>query len=82
MNKDFKFKYSIVKPFKTGWAVFSIEPLHQKGYIWLRTRKKGSFLNIPMWTNKFNHEMKSKSLKFCKKLAKDYDEFYDNSEQF
>lgn len=78
------FKYCEIKPLGKQWGVFSIAPINDKSYVWFIKRSDGygHFLCIPTWTDTFKKDIKSLPLETCRKLARDYDNFCDNSEWF
>ena len=76
------FKYCEIKKIFDGFGVFTLQPIHDKDYVWYIIRSKSGFLQIPTWTKEHKSEIKGKSLLECQKLARDYDKSCDNSEWY
>ena len=67
---------------KNLWGLFSITPLNDPSYVWFIKRDGESFVDIPLWTNRFSKEIVYIPFDECLQLAVDHDIFVSNSEQF
>lgn len=67
------------------WALFTIEPVNQPGYVWWITKSDNfpnGFTLIPLWKKGNWKRVQWLSFEECLKLALENEEFVANSEQF